>query len=251
MTIEEMMKKWRFSIVKNANGEEGLKVEWDGKKPTEKQTIEIKSKKQEIIAAVKQQREERRAEMQKKIAQETEEYSRTADLRRCLVMHEDENYCREYYIATLVFVQKEEGLRAYQPEYGNLMKTVPLNHITPGMETIMQKASTQYGFYGAAWEISPKQEEELKAEQSPAAEKAAEEARKIAEEKARKEAEEKAKKELELQKKFDKARETGKPVVIEEIPVPCNDPKEECNWDNLVVYAMPDGTKKEKRYHTW
>ncbi len=63
--------------------------------------------------------------------------------------------------------------------------------------------------------------------------------------------EEKARKEAERQAKFEEAKRTGKPVELSRIAVECNDPDEECDIDIITVYAMPDGSIKEKREHTW
>lgn len=61
----------------------------------------------------------------------------------------------------------------------------------------------------------------------------------------------KAEKEAELQKKFDEAKRTGKPVIIRTYTTECSDPREECNYDNVVEYAMPDGSTKRTQHHTW
>jgi hypothetical protein len=53
------------------------------------------------------------------------------------------------------------------------------------------------------------------------------------------------------QAKFDEAKSTGEPVELERYLAPCNDPHEECDMDIVVVYAMPDGTTKTNRNHTW
>ncbi len=60
-----------------------------------------------------------------------------------------------------------------------------------------------------------------------------------------------AKKTAERQAKFDEARETGKSVLLQKWTEPCNDPKEECSLDIVRVYAMPDGTQKVERVHTY
>jgi len=57
--------------------------------------------------------------------------------------------------------------------------------------------------------------------------------------------------EAETQAKFDQAKTIGRPVVIKTGSTPCNDPSEECNMDIITVYAMPDGTTKIERQHTW
>jgi len=71
--------------------------------------------------------------------------------------------------------------------------------------------------------------------------------RPIREEKARKEAQ----KEAERKAKFEEAKRTGKPVELSRFSVECNDPDEECDVDIIITYAMPDGSIKEKREHTW
>ena len=60
-----------------------------------------------------------------------------------------------------------------------------------------------------------------------------------------------AKKKAERQAKFDEAAATGSPVVLYKWSEECNNPREECNVDNLTEYAMPDGTTKTERHHTW
>jgi len=67
---------------------------------------------------------------------------------------------------------------------------------------------------------------------------------------ARKEASAKERK-LKEDAAFKVATETNQPQIIETYPVECNDRNEECDMDNIVVYAMPDGTKKKTRHHTW
>lgn len=74
--------------------------------------------------------------------------------------------------------------------------------------------------------------------------------RKVKEAEQKKLEKEKAEKER-IEKLFEKARETRKPQIIEQYPVECNDPNEECSIDIVTVYAMPDGTRKITRHHTW
>lgn len=61
---------------------------------------------------------------------------------------------------------------------------------------------------------------------------------------------EKAEKER-IEALFAKARETGEKQVIEQYSVPCNVPEEDCDIDIVTIYAMPDGTRKTERHHTW
>lgn len=65
--------------------------------------------------------------------------------------------------------------------------------------------------------------------------------------KQRRQAEEKA----ERQAIFDRAKRTGQKQLLDECSSECNDPREECDIDNVTVYAMPDGTTKTVRSHTW
>ena len=50
---------------------------------------------------------------------------------------------------------------------------------------------------------------------------------------------------------FENARKTGKPQAFASWMADCNDPHEECSQDNITLWAMPDGTKKQTRQHTW
>ena len=61
----------------------------------------------------------------------------------------------------------------------------------------------------------------------------------------------KAKKEAEKQTKFDEAKKTRRPVELYRYSDDCDDPEEDCNTDIVIIYAMPDGTTKEERMHTY
>ena len=60
-----------------------------------------------------------------------------------------------------------------------------------------------------------------------------------------------AQKKAELNAKFEEAKRTGKPVEIFRTTTECNDPKIECSLDIITIWAMPDGTQKEERIHTY
>lgn len=55
----------------------------------------------------------------------------------------------------------------------------------------------------------------------------------------------------ELAQKFEDAKATGKPVEIKRFMDDCDDPSEECNSDIVTLYAMPNGSTKSERQHTW
>lgn len=65
-----------------------------------------------------------------------------------------------------------------------------------------------------------------------------------------KEAEQRAMEE-ERQAKFDEAKRTGEKVLLRSWMEDCNDPREECSLDSVTEYALPDGTTRRERQHTW
>ena len=50
---------------------------------------------------------------------------------------------------------------------------------------------------------------------------------------------------------FEKARETNEPQLLASWSDDCDDPKEACDLDMVYEYAMPDGSIKRERHHTW
>lgn len=73
----------------------------------------------------------------------------------------------------------------------------------------------------------------------------------IIEEKNKKKLEKKKKEEERVQKLFELAKETGESQIIRRWTEPCNDPYEECDIDEVCIMAMPDGSEKKVRNHTW
>lgn len=57
--------------------------------------------------------------------------------------------------------------------------------------------------------------------------------------------------EEERRARFDEAKRTGQRVELRSWMEDCNDPREECSTDSVTEYAMPDGTTKTERLHTW
>lgn len=57
------------------------------------------------------------------------------------------------------------------------------------------------------------------------------------------------------QAKYDaalmKAKETGKPAILNTWMDKCNDSREECDMDEVIEYVYPDGHRETKRFHTW
>ncbi len=62
-------------------------------------------------------------------------------------------------------------------------------------------------------------------------------------------------KEIEKKRKreavFRTARETGERQVLGSWMDECNDPTEQCSLDSCTEYAMPDGSTRVERMHTW
>lgn len=74
--------------------------------------------------------------------------------------------------------------------------------------------------------------------------------RKAAEEQARKEAEE-AEKQAKVETAFAEAKTTGKPVAVKSWTDECDGSVDDCSIDIVTKYAMPDGTTKITRTHTY
>ena len=51
--------------------------------------------------------------------------------------------------------------------------------------------------------------------------------------------------------KFAEAKASGQPVKISSWMEDCNSPKEDCSFDSMAKYAMPDGTTKTSRSHCY
>ena len=54
-----------------------------------------------------------------------------------------------------------------------------------------------------------------------------------------------------LAAKFAEAKVSGKPALIASWMEDCNSPKENCSFDSMAKYAMPDGTTKTSRSHCY
>ena len=59
------------------------------------------------------------------------------------------------------------------------------------------------------------------------------------------------KRENKEQAAFARAKESGQKQKIRGYSVECDDPHEECDLDIVTEWAMPDGSVKTTRHHTW
>lgn len=135
--------------------------------------------------------------------------------------------------------------RVFVPQYGN--SSVSLPHYTSHMNEIREWQKSHPCGDAMAYEISPEDEKILVREQEVAMAEAAKTASLLATEA---EAEQ-ARQDAIANEAFNKARATGKPIVLNSWTEDCDDPREECSTDVVTLYAMPDGTRKTKRQHTW
>jgi len=63
--------------------------------------------------------------------------------------------------------------------------------------------------------------------------------------------EKKEKEDTERQDIFERAAQIGEKQILSKTHEECNDPDESCDIDEIIEYAMPDGTIKTVRHHTW
>lgn len=239
MTPREAIEKFNLHIAEK-DGVKGFQVL--AKKVSEKQIEMLKTMKPEIMAEFEVIQKENLEKREREIQEYIDTHS--ASFRRVLIVIRDEYMNLHMQISNVI--PSED--RVVVPSFG--ADTIHLKHLTPHMEKIMEQEGEMCG-WGMAYEVDAEDESIIIAEQEPAARensiKKIEAATKAAEEKRIGE-EKKAEKERVA---FEKARSTGKPVELFSWAEDCNDPKEECSTDIVTVYAMPDGTKKTKRIHTW
>lgn len=145
------------------------------------------------------------------------------------------------YIGTGFFDKEEAKRRNYKDEYAE--KMIFRNFATEWHQlerevntaTIEGQRGHIDGLYGTVIIITEKQYEELL------------KMNEMSKEKQREQAEQKEK---EKREKFEEAKRTGKPVLLCSWPEECNDDKE-CDVDIVETFAMPDGTTKTERTHTY
>jgi hypothetical protein len=211
MNVNEMI--FKFNLKKVAkDGVVGIQVQG---KPTAKQLLELKAAKPEILAELD------RRELKKETKKQAE-LQEKADAKQRLLSGEDK--------IELAY-HDGEYLSGYYPtgEAGSLLKELGLAKYVDGWGTHVNK------------EVVDALGKEFTYQQAvkfarPALEKV--EAKKQEKEAAR-------------QAKFTEAKETGKPVVLRHYMDEWNDPHEECDLDSITIYAMPDGSEKTTRSHTW
>ena len=236
--IQEAIKKYQISLAVQ-DGQEGLKL---APPKSAKIMDEIKAAKPEIIAELKRQQEERKIDnaareakwAEQRAAQDaidtpllTAMYGRANELRAQIPADHVEA------IATKTGDMDGDPIMEYTAD-GVVVSWQDVNHI--GWASAIRPGAMGSFASLHICSISKAKLEQIKAD------KVAAETKKDADKKAESDR---------IATIFATAKETGKPVQLERYMTDCNDPREECSTDIVVVYAMPDGTTKTERQHTW
>lgn len=211
MTINEMISKFRIKYVVK-DGQEMIHVL---KKPTQKQIEELKKAKPDIIAELKRRaaEEEERKEAEKVAKQQELEDLKNGTKKIKLSYHDGEYLSGYSTYGCATDLLEELGLAEYVSGWGTYVDN-----------KLVEALGEEFTYQQAVEYSRPAKEAE---------------------------AAKKAKAETERQAKFDEAMASSKPVELHRYTAPCNDPEEECSLDIVTEYAMPDGSVKVTRMHTW
>lgn len=213
--INKLITKFKIELAYK-NGQEGLAVRG---KPTAAEVAELKELKSEIMAELKRRAAERRAaEKAKKAAEEAARQEeiramKAGELKITLHYHDGEYLSGYEVFGAAADLLEELGLAEYVDGWGY--------HVADAAVKALGKEFT----YSQAVEYTRPAREAAEAQKA-----AADQKRKA---------------------KFERARETGRPVLLAQWTEPCNDPREECSLDIVQQYVMPDGSVKVERNHTW
>jgi hypothetical protein len=216
MTNAEMIKKFELSLtyaLKNGKPEKAIQIHPLGAKPTTGEIEYIKAHKAEIIAEL--EAEKARKEKEAESAKEARINDIKAGNIKIKVYYHDGEYLSGYTV---------------HGEEAELLVELKLAKYVDG-----------WGYYIEDGKLVGTLGEEFTYEQ------AAEFARPKLEALAKTKAEKEAKR----QAIFDKAKETGEKQLLRQWSDECNDPNESCDIDTVYEWAMPDGTTKVERHHTW
>ena len=243
MTVKEMIKKYQLTLV----GED--KVQVSNGKEARKNMAALKAAKSEIIAELKAQKAEREAAEAERERQREEERQRLIDsgeaklalvyygsyllnaqIAYVVKMNEEEksgyaDWCRDFMHKLVKNVYENENIREAVKALG--IEFGESDGILPSSESSIFYITEDQFKQIKSWI----ENEDKKAEAEKAAKAKEEEERK--------------------QTIFEKAKETGEKQILSRWTDDCNNPREECSTDIVTVWAMPDGTTKTTRQHTW
>ena len=238
MTASEVIKK--YSIQLHADGD---KIQIPGGNKLSKSALDkIVTAKPEIIAELKRQAEERKVANAARAAKWAEQCAAqdAIDAPILAAMHDKANELRAQIPAGHIeVVAKQTGdldgdpIMQYTAD-GVVVSWHDVEHI--GWASAIRPGAMGSFASIQICSISKARLDQIKAD------KVAAEAKKAADEKAETDR---------VDAIFATAKETGKKQYINHYMADCNDPREECSTDVVTVYAMPDGTTKTERQHTW
>jgi membrane-associated HD superfamily phosphohydrolase len=217
MTIQEMIKKYRIRKAVR-NGVLGILIP-NTVKLNSKTVAMLKENKPAILAELERTEEEERQARERELEEKRQAKQRIIDGTDKIEL----------------FYSEGEYLSGYMPkgEASGPLEKLGVAHYVSGWGVLVDRKlvealGTEFSYQQVLDYLDPVQEETEK-----------------------KQAEATKKKEAEKAEKFQQAKETGEPVEIHRYTADCNDPSEECNLDIVTIYAMPDGSTKTVRNHTW
>jgi len=240
MTANEMIKK--YSIQLHADGDKIQIPATIGKKMSKTQMAAVVAAKPEIIAALLQQAEDRKTAQAAREAKWAEQRAAqdAIDAPLLAAMHAKADELRAQIPADHVEVIAEQT--------GDLDGTPTMQYTANGeivswydVTVIGWASAIRPGALGSFASIQVCSISKDKLEQIKTDKIAAE----------NKKADEKKAESDRIDTIFATAKETGKKQYIKHYMADCNDPREECSLDVVTIYAMPDGTTKTERQHTW
>ena len=249
MTITNIIKKFNPTVIQKS-GEKMIQIR---KKPNAREVAFIKENKQEIIDEILRQKAEREAAEAERERQREEERQRLIDsgeAKLALVYYG--SYLLNAKIAYVVKMNEEEK-SGYADWCRDFMHKLVRNVYEGADEgKSIRKAVDALGIeFGESDGILPSSESSIfyitKEQYKQIKSWIENEDKKAEAEKAAKAKEEEERK----QTIFEKAKETGKKQILSRWADDCNDPREECSTDIVTVWAMPDGSTKTERQHTW
>lgn len=220
MTVNELIEKYNLRIGYR-KGEKGILVE--SKRIGPKEAEMIRTLKPEILKELDRREEEkesaRKAELEAKAA---ETKARIEDIKNNKIKIKLSYHDGEYLSGYSVYgeeagVLKELDLASYVSGWGNYVK-----------DEVVKALGEEFYYSDLLAYVKPM----IEAKETKKLEKEGKEKKRVAE-------------------IFTKAKETGEKQVLSQTYGPCNDPDEECNLDSITTWAMPDGTTKVTRSHTW
>lgn len=252
--MKELISKFQIGIVMK-DGQKMLGVKG---KPNATETEKIKSNKQLIIETIENEskaREIREKELIEKRAKEFEENEakidsliQSGEAKLCLLFGGD--FLSDVSVSYVVMAS-DEDLKGYASWFiegnkGRIHKQVRSVYKNDKIFKVLIEMNFEAENNGISF--SQSSVKYITQEQFETIKKAVEDKEKAINDEieARKQAKTEARNAI-----FAKAKETGEKQLLSKWSEPCNDPKEECDIDMLHEYALPDGSTKITRSHTW